>query len=71
MASHKITEEVAAVSYDYKWPLLMLAFLGLAALFLGLYLKVLDSKKHLHLEDPNISAEEIPADEAEMADAEA
>ena len=71
VASHKITEEVAAVSYDYKWPLLMLAFLGLAAHFLGLYLKVLDRKKHLHLEDPNISAEEIPADEAEMADAEA
>ncbi len=71
VASHKITEEVAAVSYDYKWPLLMLAFLGLAALFLGLYLKVLDRKKHLHLEDPNICAEEIPADEAEMADAEA
>ncbi len=67
----EITEEVASVSYDYKWPLLMLACLGLAALLLGLYLKVIDRKKNLGLEAPNIKAESVSVEEAEMADAEA
>ncbi len=53
----KMTEEVAAVSYDYVWPLVMLALLGVAALLLGLYLKVIDRKKHLGLEAPNILPE--------------
>lgn len=67
----EITEEVASVSYDYKWPLLMLACLGLAALLLGLYLKVIDRKKNLGLEAPNIKEESVSVEEAEMADAEA
>lgn len=67
----EITEEVASVSYDYKWPLLMLACLGLAALLLGLYLKVIDRKKNLGLEAPNIKAESVSVEEAEIADAEA
>ncbi len=40
--------------YDYTWPLVMLASLGVAALLLGLVLKVVDKKKHLGLEEPNI-----------------
>lgn len=40
--------------YDYTWPLVMLAFLGVAALLLGLVLKVVDRKKGLGLEEPNI-----------------
>lgn len=40
--------------YDYKWPLVMLACLGVAALVLGLALKVVDKKKGLGLEEPNI-----------------
>mgnify|MGYP002623572325 CR=1 FL=1 len=40
--------------YDYTWPLIMLACLGVAALVLGLALKVVDKKKHLGLEEPNI-----------------
>lgn len=49
-----MTAEVASVSYDYKWALVMLACLGVAALFIGLYLKVIDRKQHLGLEEPNI-----------------
>ena len=49
-----ITPEVAAVSYDYTAPLVMLAFLGVAALLLGLLLKVVDRKKGIGLEEPNI-----------------
>jgi len=39
---------------DYTWPLVMLACLGVAALILGLVLKVVDKKKGLGLEEPNI-----------------
>ena len=44
----------AAVSYNYTNPLIMLACLGVAALFLGMYLKVVDKKKGYGLELPNI-----------------
>ncbi len=49
-----ISAEEAAVSYNYTAPLVMLAFLGVAALVLGLVLKVVDKKKGLGLEEPNI-----------------
>lgn len=39
---------------DYTAPLVMLALLGVAALLLGLVLKVVDKKKGLGLEEPNI-----------------
>ena len=39
---------------DYTAPLVMLAILGVAALVLGLALKVVDRKKGLGLEEPNI-----------------
>lgn len=48
--------EQAAVSYDYTWPLVMLACLGGAALILGFVLKAVDRKKKLGLELPNIQA---------------
>ena len=40
--------------FDYTWPLVMLASLGVAALLLGLALKVVDKKKGIGLEEPNI-----------------
>ncbi len=43
---------------NYTWPLIMLASLGVAALLLGLLLKVVDKKKKLGLEEPNIKPEE-------------
>ena len=46
--------EQAAVQYDYTWPLVMLACLGIAALILGIVLKAVDKKQHLGLEEPNI-----------------
>ena len=49
--------ETAATSYDYTWPLVMLAMLGVAALIIGLILKVVNAKKGLGLEDPNIKPE--------------
>ncbi len=47
---------------DYTWPLIMLAGLGVAALLLGLLLKVVDKKNNLGLEEPNIKPEEKPAE---------
>lgn len=49
-----ISPEEAAVSYDYTAPLVMLACLGVAALILGFVLKIVDKKKGLGLEEPNI-----------------
>uniref|UniRef100_UPI004056013F MFS transporter n=1 Tax=Alistipes sp. TaxID=1872444 RepID=UPI004056013F len=44
----------AAVLYDYTWPLMMLACLGVAALIIGIILKSVDKKKGYGLELPNI-----------------
>ena len=49
-----IDAETAAVSYNYTWPLVMLACLGVAALILGIILKAVDKKNNLGLEEPNI-----------------
>jgi MFS family permease len=49
-----ITPETAAVSYNYTNPLLMLACLGVTALILGFYLKIVDKRKGYGLELPNI-----------------
>ncbi len=49
-----IDAETAAISYNYTWPLVMLACLGVAALILGIILKGVDKKNHLGLEEPNI-----------------
>ena len=46
--------EQIAVQYDYTWPLVMLACLGVAALILGFILKAVDKKKGIGLEEPNI-----------------
>jgi MFS family permease len=43
-----------ATQLNYTWPLIMLASLGIAAFFIGIYLKAVDKKKHLGLEEPNI-----------------
>ena len=41
-------------AFNYTWPLVMLACLGIAALVIGIILKGVDKKKHLGLEEPNI-----------------
>ena len=43
-----------AYELDYTWALVMLACLGIAAMLIGIYLKAVDKKKHLGLEEPNI-----------------
>ena len=43
-----------ATELNYTAPLVMLAGLGVAALVIGLVLTVVDKKKGLHLEEPNI-----------------
>lgn len=73
VAAGTMTQEVASVSYNYTWALVMLAGLGVAALFIGLYLKIVDKKKHLGLELPNIqdsSAEKAEILTSEIASAE-
>lgn len=69
LANGSMTAEQAAVSYNYTAPLVMLACLGVAALVLGLVLKVIDRRQHLGLEAPNIKPE-ATVEEAEMAAAE-
>ncbi|MFA6637749.1 MAG: MFS transporter, partial [Bacteroidales bacterium] len=54
LADGTMSSEVAAISYNYTNPLLMLAFLGVAALILGFVLKTIDKKKGYGLELPNI-----------------
>ena len=49
-----VISEQVAVSFDYTWPLVMLACLGVAALIIGFLLKIVDRKKNLGLEEPNI-----------------
>lgn len=49
-----IDAETAATSYNYTNPLIMLACLGVAAFILGFMLKIVDKKKNLGLELPNI-----------------
>ena len=49
--------------FNYTAPLVMLAGLGVAALILGLVLKVVDKKKGLGLEEPNIKAVSEPISE--------
>lgn len=66
VANGTMTPETAAISYNYTWPLVMLAFLGVAALLLGLVLKVIDRKKGLGLEDPNIKSEKTEILESEV-----
>ena len=47
-------EGTPAHELNYTWALVMLASLGAAALLIGIYLKAVDKKKHLGLEEPNI-----------------
>ncbi len=69
--SHKMTVEQASVSYDYTAPLVMLACLGVAALLIGLWLKVIDRRKNLGLELPNVKAESVEVKESEVEAVEA
>lgn len=70
VANGTMDAEKAAVSYNYTWPLVMLACLGVAALILGLVLKVIDRKKGLGLEEPNIKSENQEILESEVVAAE-
>lgn len=54
LANGILKPEDAATSYNYTYPLLMLATLGIIALVLGLYLRIVDKKKGYGLEEPNI-----------------
>lgn len=58
VANGSMTAETAAISYNYTWPLVMFACLGIAALLLGIVLKIVDKKKNIGLELPNILPED-------------
>jgi MFS family permease len=49
-----ISPEIASVSYNYTWPMITFACLGVAALVFGFVLKSVDKKKGYGLELPNI-----------------
>ena len=68
VAAGTMTAEEAAVSYNYTWPLVMLACLGAAALVLGIVLKAVDAKNHIGLELPNVT--ETPAEKVEVEESE-
>ncbi len=61
-SSNKANEAVIAakaagaefIPYNYTVPLIIFACFGVAALLIALYLKALDAKRHLGLEEPNI-----------------
>ena len=53
------------MDYNYTWPMLLFAALGVAALLMALYLKALDTKKHYGLEEPNIKPT-LPEEDAEL-----
>lgn len=44
------------IPYDFTWPLVMFAVLGLLAFFISIYLKMTDRKKGYGLELPNIQS---------------
>ncbi len=46
--------DTAPDELNYTWALVMLACLGVAALLIGVFLKAVDKKKNLGLEQPNI-----------------
>ena len=46
------TIEVLAKQFDYTWPLIIFACLGVASFIIGIILKGVDKKKHLGLEEP-------------------
>lgn len=52
-AQHLDTDSIL-IPYDYTVPLIIFACFGVAALFIAIYLKALDKKRHLGLEEPNI-----------------
>lgn len=58
------------MSYNYTWPLVMLACLGVAALLIGIWLKVIDRKQNLGLELPNIQKDAQEVEESEVVAAE-
>lgn len=56
MAANKGVEN--PLSYNYTWPMLLFALLGVLALVFGIILKAIDAKKHYGLELPNIKVED-------------
>jgi hypothetical protein len=42
-----------SVHYNYTVPMLIFSALGLSAIFLGYFLRMIDKKKHYNLDQPN------------------
>lgn len=58
------------LQYNYTWPMIMLAGLGVLALLFGFWLKIMDNRNHYGLELPNIKPNKL-AEEAEVAEGDA
>ncbi|MCC8037044.1 MAG: MFS transporter [Bacteroidales bacterium] len=54
------------LAYNYMWPMILFASLGVLALIFGVWLKALDAKRHYGLELPNTKKVEEEAAEGEL-----
>lgn len=59
------------MKYNYMWPMLLFALLGVLALFFGLWLLSLNARHHYGLQDPNIKKDDDAALKFEVADGDA
>lgn len=56
------------MKYNYMWPMLLFAALGVLALIFGLWLLALNSKHHYGLQEPNIKRDDEAAAKFEVTD---
>ena len=56
------------LSYNYTWPMLLFASLGVLALIFGLWLLALNAKHHYGLQDPNIKPDTEAVAKEDLAD---
>ena len=59
------------MKYNYMWPMLLFAALGILALFFGFWLITLNRKHHYGLQDPNIKSQDDAAAKFEVTDGDA
>lgn len=56
------------MKYNYMWPMLLFAALGVLALFFGFWLLALNKRHHYGLQDPNIKKDDEAAARFEVTD---
>ena len=59
------------LDYNYMWPMVLFASLGVLALLFGLWLLALNARHHYGLQDPNIKSQDDSAAKFEVTDGDA